>query len=69
MKEVSSMSFTGPTRVDDNAFDVVESIRGVMFLMRKEGLLATMVSLSDTFPGQERGCPHNTVAYLACQHP
>ena len=34
------MSFTGPTRVDDNASDVVESSRGVMVLMRKEGLFA-----------------------------
>jgi hypothetical protein len=40
------MSFTGPTRVDDNACDVVESSRGVMFLMRKEGLLAAYSPLS-----------------------
>ena len=51
------MSFTGPTRVDDNAFDVVESSQGVVFLMRKEGLLVDYSPLSaEKFSGQKRRC-------------
>ena len=51
------MSSTGLTQVDDNAFDVVESIRGVMFLMRKEGLLATYGVLIGHIPETRKGMP------------
>jgi hypothetical protein len=49
------MSSTGLTQVDDNAFDVVESSRGVMVLMRKEALFASYSPpSSEKFRGQKR---------------